>query len=273
MRKLILMGLLVFLFPIQLCAAEMSDATSECLDCHVGLAPGMIAGWQNSRHARTSPQEAMKKTKLERRFSAQNVPEVLAKNVVGCAECHTLNSEKHRDTFDHNGYEVHVVVTPEDCATCHPVEVEQYGKNLMSHAYGNLQNNPLYRQLTKSINGVQSLVGSQIVLNTADSETEADSCLSCHGTRIEVKGLETRETEMDEMEFPVLSGWPNVGVGRINPDGSRGSCGSCHTYHRFSIEMARKPHTCSQCDKGPDVPIYKVYQVSKHGNIYASVGN
>jgi hypothetical protein len=33
------------------------------------------------------------------------------------------------------------VVTPEDCATCHPVEVGQYGKNLMSHAYGNLKNN------------------------------------------------------------------------------------------------------------------------------------
>jgi uncharacterized protein YcgL (UPF0745 family) len=36
--------------------------------------------------------------------------------------------------------------------------------------------------------------------------------------------------------------------------------------------MARKPHTCSQCHKGPDVPIYKIYQVSKHGNIYSSIG-
>jgi hypothetical protein len=37
--------------------------------------------------------------------------------------------------------------------------------------------------------------------------------------------------------------------------------------------MARKPHTCSQCHKGPDVPIYKVYQVSKHGNIYSAIGD
>ena len=67
--------------------------------------------------------------------------------VVGCAECHTLNPEKHKDSFEHNGYKVHVVVTPQDCATCHPVEVNQFGKNLMSEAYGNLENNPVYQSL------------------------------------------------------------------------------------------------------------------------------
>jgi hypothetical protein len=37
--------------------------------------------------------------------------------------------------------------------------------------------------------------------------------------------------------------------------------------------MARKPHTCSECHKGPDVPAYPVYQVSKHGNKYSSHGS
>jgi len=36
--------------------------------------------------------------------------------------------------------------------------------------------------------------------------------------------------------------------------------------------MARKPYTCGECHKGPDVPAYKVYQVSKHGNIFSSLG-
>ncbi len=36
--------------------------------------------------------------------------------------------------------------------------------------------------------------------------------------------------------------------------------------------MARKPYTCSECHKGPDVPAYKVYEVSKHGNIFHSLG-
>jgi hypothetical protein len=35
--------------------------------------------------------------------------------------------------------------------------------------------------------------------------------------------------------------------------------------------MARKPKTCSQCHKGPDVPAYAVYAVSKHGNVYESL--
>jgi cytochrome c553 len=36
--------------------------------------------------------------------------------------------------------------------------------------------------------------------------------------------------------------------------------------------MARKPSTCSECHKGPDVPGYQVYKVSKHGNIYSALG-
>jgi hypothetical protein len=271
MRLLALVAFLALFYPSQIPAAEMSDVTAECLDCHVSVAPGMVVAWEKSRHARTSPEEALKKPELERRISAKKVPEELAKNTVGCAECHTLNPDKHSDTFEHNGYQVHTVITPEDCGTCHPVEVKQYGHNLMSQAYGNLMNNALYQDLMLSINGVQFFQEGKTNFKAPAPETSADSCLSCHGTKVEVQGFEWRETEMGELEFPVLSGWPNEGVGRINPDGSKGSCSSCHTWHRFSIEMARKPHTCSQCHKGPDVPIYKVYQVSKHGNIYAAM--
>ena len=70
------------------------------------------------------------------------------------------------------------------------------------------------------------------------------------------------------MEFPVIDGWPNHGVGRINLDGSLGSCSPCHARHAFSIETARKPYTCKQCHLGPDVPVYKVYSASKHGNVF-----
>ena len=272
MRVLILFTSLILVFPSHFLAAEMSDATGECLECHATIAPGMVAAWEKSRHARTSPEEGLQKAEVERRISATKVPKPLSKNAVGCAECHTLNPDKHSDTFEHNGYQVHTVVTPEDCSTCHPVEVKQYGQNLMSQAYGNLMNNSLYQDLMLSINGVQFFQEGKTTFKALSQETNGDSCLSCHGTRVEVKGFDERDTVMGAMEFPVLSGWPNEGVGRINPDGSKGSCSSCHTWHRFSIEMARKPHTCSQCHKGPDVPIYKIYQVSKHGNIYAAMG-
>ena len=181
-----------------------------------------------------------------------------------------MNSEQHKDTFEHVDYQIHSVVTPGDCTVCHPVEVKQYEGNLMSHAYGNLQKNPVYRSLIDSINGIQSFQDMKIIHKPSDTDIDADSCLYCHGTKIQVQGMRTVETDEGEMSFPVLSGWPNQGVGRINPDGTRGSCTACHTRHQFSLEMARKPYTCSECHKGPDVPAYGVYSVSKHGNIYQS---
>jgi hydroxylamine dehydrogenase len=152
------------------------------------------------------------------------------------------------------------------------VEVQQYDKNLMSHAYGNLTQNAVYADLMNSANATLSFNNGKTSLAPPNPETGQDSCLYCHGTEVKVTGLKKRDTEMGEMEFLVLSGWPNQGVGRINPDGSKGSCAACHTRHQFSIEVARKPYTCAECHKGPDVPAFGVYEVSKHGNIYSSLG-
>ena len=251
-------------------APRMSAKTKLCLVCHEALNPGIVADWKRSRHASTTVAEAMKKKPLERRVSATEVPDNLANVVVGCAECHNLFPEKHKDTFEHGGERVHVVVTPADCATCHSTEATQYEKNLMSHAHVNLRGNPVFSSLAHATNAVATLDGLTTVLQPPDEETENDSCYFCHGTSVEVKGTITRDTALGEMEFPVLSGWPNQGVGRLNPDGTMGSCAACHTRHRFSIEMARKPHTCSECHKGPDVPAFAVYMVSKHGNLFAA---
>jgi hypothetical protein len=252
-------------------SGEISAATEECLGCHEEVTPGIVADWRASRHAKVTPAEALVKPALERRVSAAAAPEGLAGTVVGCAEFHTRNADRHPDSFEHNGHRVHIVVSPEDCAACHPVETEQYARNLMANAHGNLQGNPVYRSLADAVNGVQAFDGSVLAHAAPDALTDADSCLSCHGTKVEAKGLKPRDTAMGEMTFPQLSGWPNQGVGRINPDGSKGACTACHTRHQFSIEMARKPKTCSQCHKGPDVPAYAVYVVSKHGNVYESL--
>ncbi len=274
MKKCVFAVLMVFLSAqIALGASgRISKETKACIECHSSVHPGIVADWQRSRMAKVTPKAARSMILKKRRVSFKKVPDTLARVVVGCAECHTLNPKKHQDTFEHNGYQVHVVVTPDDCATCHPIEVGQYSKNIMSHAYGNLKNNIVYLGLVNSAIGIQSFADMKVSLKPPDEETYADSCFYCHGTVIEVKGMETRDTAEGEMTFPVLSGWPNQGVGRINPDGSKGSCTPCHTRHQFSIEMARKPYTCAECHKGPDVPAYKVYTVSKHGNIYSSLG-
>ncbi|MFZ7125881.1 MAG: multiheme c-type cytochrome [Desulfobacterales bacterium] len=265
-----LMGILAA-GPVSLLAqATLSDASQDCLDCHASFHPGIVGDWQRSRHAAVTPREAAAAEELARKVSSPEIPENLGGVAVGCAECHLLRPDAHADTFEHNGYQVHVVVTPDDCKTCHAVEVEQYGRNIMSHAYRNLANNPIYNQLERSILGTPTVSSGKVVIDTENADTRAEACYYCHGTVLEVKGTEIRDTDAGELEFPVIEGWPNQGVGRVNLDGSLGSCAACHARHAFSIEMARKPHTCSECHVGPDVPVYKVYAASKHGNLYST---
>jgi hypothetical protein len=64
------------------------------------------------------------------------------------------------------------------------------------------------------------------------------------------------------------SSWPNTGIGRLNLDGSRGSCSACHSRHDFSPRRARQPENCGKCHLGPDHPQKEIYEESKHGVAY-----
>lgn len=253
--------------------APVSDATQECLDCHAAIHPGVVSDWRNSRHATVTPQAAMAVDELQRRMSGRKTPEPLLATSVGCAECHTLRGDAHADTFEHNGYDIHIVVSPDDCATCHTIEREQYAQNIMAMAEKNLSANSLYEDLERHISGTPEIKPDRLHFSPPNDMTQADACYYCHGTRLQVTGSEVRDTVAGELEFPVIANWPNQGVGRVNLDGSRGACSACHTRHRFSIEMARKPYTCKECHVGPDVPAFKVYSASKHGNIFASMNH
>jgi len=264
--------LLLFSVALVLAAdAPLSPATEECVDCHSSVHPGIVADWKRSRHAAISPKSAMQVQGLSLKISSKKVPDQVLNTSVGCAECHTLRGDAHKDTFEHNGYQIHMVVSPDDCAVCHAVEREQYSRNIMSAAYRNLSGNPLYNDLERTILGKSEIKEGKLHFAPADPMTRADGCYYCHGTRLEVTGTEQRDTDVGELVFPVLKGWPNQGVGRVNTDGSRGACSACHTRHHFSIETARKPYTCKECHAGPDVPAYKVYATSKHGNIFSSI--
>jgi hydroxylamine dehydrogenase len=269
-RRLTMIGIIVLLLAVS-AGGQVSEQTDECLVCHRSVTPGIVADWERSRHAITTVTLALEKDQVSRCISVNELPDSLARVSIGCAECHTLNANSHEDTFEHNGYMVHTVVTPLDCALCHSREQAEYDQNLMSHAHVNLSENAVYRSLIKSINGLQSVNKGQVIHHEPDAATNFESCYFCHGTRIGVEGLMTRDTDFGTMKFCNLTGWPNRGVGRINPDGSMGACTACHSRHQFTIRMARQPYTCAECHKGPDVPAYKVYSVSKHGNIYKSL--
>lgn len=273
-RGILAAWVVLLLWPTAGISAQISSDTQTCLGCHRMFTPGLVADWEKSRHSHVTPAMGLDKPQQQRRISISSVPQDYENIVVGCAECHTMRAEEHPGSFDHNGYRVHTVVSPRDCAVCHQQEVDQYKGNLMAKAHDNLKNNVVYDMMVKAANGRQEYDGNKLTYHEPKQMSNADSCYACHGTKVEIAGTETRKTRIGmEMEFPKLTNWPNQGVGRINPDGSEGSCAACHMRHQFSIEVARKPYTCAQCHKGPDVPAYKVYNVSVHGNIFKSKGD
>lgn len=248
----------------------LSPQTRTCIGCHAIYTPGIVADWRESRHAKVLPATAAKRPPLERRVSAEIFPDNLAKYVVGCYECHALNPSRHNDNFPHMGFRINVVVSPDDCKTCHPKEAREYSGSKKAHAMKNIMANPVYHTLVSEISGIKKVENGKIVSGKPSDTTLNDTCLGCHGTRVEVKGMKTVSTRIGEISVPNLLNWPNEGVGRENPDGSLGSCTACHPRHSFSIEIARKPYTCAQCHLDPDVPAWNVYKESKHGNIFFS---
>ncbi len=163
-----------------------------------------------------------------------------AKKGVDCYSCHRAE-KSDPDAMDHNGFTIAVLVTPRDCGRCHAKEVaEMTGSH---HAMAGDILNSLDNYLGEVLGG---------------SEAVAVGCQQCHGSRVNVLA----DGKLD------VNSWPNTGIGRINPDGSKGSCSACHTRHRFSKAQAREPQTCGKCHLGPDHPQIEVYQESKHGILY-----
>jgi len=200
-----------------------------CVECHKATTPGIFADWAKSRHANAN---------------------------ITCIDCHLVQPgdqdiakghEKYYSRSDmpygESKYKVPIasIVTPKDCSRCHPDEVTQYSRSKHANTIEIMWK--LDSWLNKGMN--------------SDNERKT-GCFSCHGTIIQI--------DKDGNIDPAT--WPNAGVGRINVDGSKGSCTSCHTRHRFSVAEARMPEACDQCHLGPDHPQIEIYEESKHGTLY-----
>lgn len=175
-----------------------------------------------------------------------------------CYVCHKA-AEGDPTAMDHNGFRVTAVVTPNHCNGCHAQQVQEFRDSMHDEA-------GLF-----SLSAYGVVEGEEIMENAVLGQTKnykanfsregaEAGCLDCHGTVIKAGKDGT------------LLNWPNVGIGRFNPDGSVGSCSACHTRHTFSIAQARKPETCGQCHLGPDHPQREIFEESKHGNLVAAMG-
>ncbi len=165
-----------------------------------------------------------------------------AKRGVGCFTCHeALKGDV--DGFEHHGRRIATIVSPKDCARCHNKEFhEQQGSR---HA-----------DAAKFTGSLDNFLGEIVEGGPAATL----GCKACHGSTVKV----LPDGRLDPAT------WPNGGMGRINPDGSKGSCAACHYRHDFSLAIARGPETCGKCHMGPDHPQIEIYNESKHGVRFAT---
>jgi hydroxylamine dehydrogenase len=174
---------------------------------------------------------------------------------VGCYECHRAE-RGDVDAMNHYDYTISVIVSPKDCARCHSREVEEFAGSHHSKAgriLGSLDN--VLAEVVEGNRGFTTEGHPEGVSSAA-----VNGCWQCHGS--EVKVLSGGKLD------PAT--WPNTGIGRINPDGSEGSCAACHSRHTFSAAQARHPNTCGKCHMGPDHPQKEIYEESKHGIAFAA---
>jgi len=165
-----------------------------------------------------------------------------AKHNVTCLDCHQA-AEGEADAYMHEGALIATLVTPLDCGKCHEKEAKQVGDSYHAHAGEILDSNDAY--LAHAAGGAPVAMAG---------------CESCHGSKVII--------DPDSPNKLSTLSWPNSGIGRINPDGSKGACTACHTRHAFSSKQARQPEACGKCHLGPDHPQKEIYEESKHGNAY-----
>lgn len=172
---------------------------------------------------------------------------------VGCFECHKAEATD-KDQFMHHGERIAIIVSPKDCSKCHSAEVKEFSDSHHAQAakiLGSLDN-----ILAEVVEGNRGFVTPGFP--HGNSAAAVSGCWQCHGSEVKV----LKGGKLDPAT------WPNTGIGRLNPDGSRGACSACHSRHKFSVEQARNPENCGKCHMGPDHPQMEIYNESKHGIAY-----
>ncbi|MDA8242943.1 MAG: multiheme c-type cytochrome [Elusimicrobia bacterium] len=214
-------------FCLAAAARPASAAGSVCVGCHKAQSAALVMEWERSKHAR---------------------------NGVDCLACHKA-SATDEGSWLHHGERVSAIVTPKTCAQCHGREAEEFSRSHHARA----------GEILASLDNVLAEKAAGMPGNNADA---VNGCLQCHGGLVKFKKDEKGAVLRSGPEGrPVIDPdtWPNSGIGRINPDGSRGSCNACHSRHSFEAKTARSPENCGKCHMGPDHPQIEIYNESKHG--------
>jgi hypothetical protein len=244
--------------------------SQSCVSCHFQHTPGIVDQWKGSTHAEKG---------------------------VGCVDCHQASKED-ADAFFHEGSMIATIVTPRDCARCHEKEFNEFEHSHHAKA-GNILAS-LDNRLAETVEGSRvpfnphSPTPGRDVTMVNGMASVNSGCQQCHGSKIALEAIDGGTVTVDDLKpdangrptsqdafarikrdpnkynRPIFlaASWPNTGIGRMNLDGSLGSCSACHSRHDFSPRRARQPENCGKCHLGPDHPQKEIYEESKHGVAY-----
>ncbi|HSG98967.1 MAG TPA: multiheme c-type cytochrome, partial [candidate division Zixibacteria bacterium] len=220
------MALLALAFAQPPQVAAQADGESACITCHARQNAALVQQWRDSRHASED---------------------------VTCIDCHTAR-EGEVDAWQHHGEWISTLVTPKDCGGCHDQEATEFSTS--HHAKAG--------EILASLDNVLAEKVAGLPHNKADA---INGCWQCHGTIVKFETDDKGAIKRGAEGKPLIDAdtWPNSGMGRLNPDGSKGSCNACHSRHTFDAGLARSPENCGKCHMGPDHPQIEIYNESKHG--------
>jgi len=204
--------------------APVPTNSKSCVECHQKLSPGIIDHWRGSTHAEKG---------------------------VGCVECHRAD-KADVDGFDHHGWTIATIVTPLDCSRCHKKEFDEFEHS--HHAKGGNILASLDNFLAETVEGAREPFNPHsptpgMAIDQVNGMASVNvGCKQCHGSKVALTSTDGGTITIDDLApdangkptnldaiakimktadgQPILhaSSWPNTGIGRINLDGSLGSC-------------------------------------------------
>ncbi len=210
---------------------KAQEINVKCVNCHLKENRSLVAQWENSPHAAAKDGQ------------------------ISCYNCHAAN-EGDELAYEHEGALIKTILSPMDCNYCHERETKEMTNS--HHATAG--------QIMASLDNVLG----EVICSMEDKADAANGCWQCHGSIIKIMKDKDGKPMLNENKAVMLDPmtWPNTGIGRLNPDGSKGSCMACHSKHSFRSSVARQPENCGKCHLGPDHPQMEVYTESKHGIAY-----
>ena len=187
-----------FLVSLVTLFVVLPAVAQDCASCHEKVTPSIVSDWRLSKHSQSG---------------------------IDCSVCH---GDQHTSAEDVAQVQI---PTPETCAPCHDIQVEQFKAGKHALAWAAMKAMPTtHWQPMVLIEGMKG-------------------CGGCHKI-----GLKTEE-EIRELKAQ------GAGFGVA-------SCDACHTRHLFSVQEARQPQACRTCHMGFDHPQWEMYSGSKHGVRY-----